>query len=146
MKKLILLALLIVGTTITAQEKNKKEHQKDETEQFTPEQKNQLKVKKLTLELDLNETQQKEISTLLSEKEAKREAKKAAKEQNTKPTRDERFAMAMEKLDEQIAAKKQMEKILNPKQLEKWESIIDSVKTHREKHRENQSKKEKKKE
>ncbi|WP_269226370.1 hypothetical protein [Flavobacterium eburneipallidum] len=127
MKKLIVLALLLVGTSIIAQPKNKKHHPKNEMEQFTPEQRSELMVKKMTLELDLNASQQKEISTLLSEKSAKREAHKAEmkarKEKGTKPTSDEKFAMKSKMLDEQIATKKRMQKILNEKQFEKWTAL-----------------------
>ena len=134
MKKLFVLALLIVGTTIIAQERNRK-HQGNAMEQFTPEQKSQLMLKKMTLELDLNDAQQKEMSGFISDNVAKKEAHKAEmkamKEKGVKPTNDERFAMHMKMLDEQIAAKKSMQKILNAKQFEKWTSL-------KEEHKENQ--------
>jgi len=126
MKKLIVIALLMAGTTIFAQERNRK-HQGNEMEQFTPEQQSQLMLKKMTLDLDLNESQQKEMSAIISEKMAKKEAMKAEmkakKEKGVKPTNDERFAMHMKMLDEQIATKKRVEKILNAKQFEKWSSL-----------------------
>lgn len=134
MKKLIVLALLIVGTTIVAQERNRK-HQGNAMEQFTPEQQSQLMLKKMTLELDLNETQQKEITAFISDKMAKKEAHKAEmkamKEKGVKPTNDERFAKQMKMLDEQIATKKRMEKILNAKQFEKWASLKEEHKGNR---------------
>ncbi|HEY6143434.1 MAG TPA: hypothetical protein VIV55_08490 [Flavobacterium sp.] len=139
MKKLIVLALLMVGTTIIAQEKTRKQHHRNETEQFTPEQRSQLMVKKMTLELDLNESQQKEIATLLSEKMAKKEAHKTEmkgmKEKGIKPTSDERFAMKSKKLDEQIATKKRMEKILNTKQFEKWIALKEEHQRNRRENR-----------
>ena len=126
MKKLFIIALLMVGTIIIAQERNRK-HQGNEMEQFTPEQKSQLMLKKMTLELDLNDSQQKEMSAIISDNVAKKEAHKAEmkamKEKGVKPTNDERFAMHMKMLDEQIATKKRMEKILNAKQFEKWTSL-----------------------
>jgi protein CpxP len=133
MKRLFVLALLIVGTTIIAQERNRK-HQGNEMEQFTPQQKSQLMLKKMTLELDLNDSQQKEMSAIISDNVAKKEAHKgemkAMKEKGVKPTNDERFAMHMKMLDEQIAAKKSMQKILNAKQFDKWTSL-------KEEHQEN---------
>lgn len=136
MKKLIVLALLIVGTTILAQEKGRKQHG-DKMEQFTPEQQSQLMLKKMTLDLDLNETQQKEMTIFISDKMAKKEIHKAEmkvlKEKGVKPTNDERFAMQMKMLDEQIASKKRMEKILNAKQFEKWTSLKEE---RRENHQE----------
>ena len=134
MKKLFVLALLIVGSTIHAQERSRK-HQRNEMEQFTPEQKSQLMLKKMTLELDLNEGQQKEMGAIISDNIAKREAHKAEmkanREKGIRPTKDERFAMQMKMLDEDIATKKRMEKILNPKQFEKWTSMKENNKEHR---------------
>jgi protein CpxP len=134
-KKLFVLALLIVGTTIIAQERNRK-HQENKMEQFTPEQQNQLMLKKMTLELDLTEAQQKEMTVFISEKMAKKEAHKAEmktmKEKGVKPTNDERFAMQMKMLDEQIASKKRMEKILNAKQFEKWTFLKEAHKGNRQ--------------
>lgn len=135
MKKLIVLALLIVGTTIVAQERNKRP-QRMGMEQFTPEQKSQLMLKKMTLELDLNDSQQKEMSAIISEKIAKKEAHraemKAMKEKGVRPTNDERFAKQIKMLDEQIATKKRMEKILNAKQFEKWTSLKEEHKENRQ--------------
>ena len=135
MKKSFVIALLLVGTTIIAQERNRNQ-QGNKMEQFTPEQQSQLMLKKMTLDLDLNDSQQKEMSAIISEKIAKKEAMKAEmkamKEKGVKPTNDERFAMHMKMLDEQIAAKKRMEKILNAKQFDKWTSL-------KEEHQENRN-------
>nr|WP_315147895.1 hypothetical protein [uncultured Flavobacterium sp.] len=134
MKKLFVIALLMVGTTIFAQERNRK-HQGNEMEQFTPVQQSQLMLKKMTLELDLNDSQQKEMSAIISDNVAKKEAMKAEmkakKEKGVKPTNDERFAMHMKMLDEQIATKKRVEKILNAKQFEKWSTLKENHKGNR---------------
>ena len=126
MKKLLVLALLIVGITTIAQERKNK-NQGDQMEQFTPEQHTQLMLKKMTLEVDLTEAQQKNISEFISNQVAKKEAHKAEmkanREKAVKPTKEERFTMQMQMLDEQIASKKRMEKILNAKQFEKWTSL-----------------------
>ena len=116
----------MAGMTIMAQPRDNK-HQGNGMDQFTPEQRSGLQVKKLTLELDLTESQQKEIKAFIADKntkmEAHRTAMKAMKEKGTKPTSDERFAMKSKMLDEQIAAKKRMQKILNEKQFEKWTAL-----------------------
>lgn len=119
MKKLIL-AIALVATTLTfAQER------KARGEKLTPEQQTELQVKRMTLELDLDEKQQKEIKTILVEQSKKRETKvaamKAKKEKGEKPTADERFAMKNEMLDNQIAMKAKMKRILKPEQFTKWE-------------------------
>ncbi|MBP6550299.1 MAG: hypothetical protein KA228_04340 [Flavobacterium sp.] len=120
------MTFLMAGMTIMAQPRDNK-HQGNGMDQFTPEQRSELQVKKLTLELDLTESQQKEIKAFIADKntkmEAHRTAMKAMKEKGTKPTSDERFAMKSKMLDEQIAAKKRMQKILNEKQFEKWTAL-----------------------
>ena len=126
MKKLILMTFLMAGMTIIAQPRNNK-HQGNGMEQFTPEQRTELQVKKLTLELDLNESQQKDMKAFIADKntkmEAHRTAMKAMKDKEVKPTSDELFAMKSKMLDEQIASKKRMQKILNEKQFEKWTAL-----------------------
>ena len=134
MKKLMVLALVMVGMTIFAQERNRKQ-QGNQMEQFTPEQRSQLQIKQMTLNLDLNDAQQKEMKVVIADmnikREAQRTAMKAMKEKAVKPTTDERFAMKMKMLDEQIAMKKRMEKILNPKQFEKWTALREEHKGDR---------------
>lgn len=123
MKKIILLALLIVGTTIVAQERNRKA-QGMKMEQFTAEQKSQLMLKKMTLLLDLSDAQQKDMSVLISNDIAQKEANlaemKAMREKRVRPSKDDRFTMQIKMLDKKIAAKKNMKKILDAKQYEKW--------------------------
>lgn len=127
MKKIIVVALLIVGMTGFAQERRQMRSDKTEMEQLTPEQRNQLHLKKLTLDLDLNATQQKEMSKIIAEQSAKREAamaeRKASKDANKKIKADERFARKNKMLDEKIAMKERMKKILNPEQMKKWEEM-----------------------
>ena len=128
MKKLIIAALLVVGMSAFAQDKKEmeKRHHRDEMGKFTPEQRNQLMLKKMTLELDLNASQQKEMGKVIAEKSAKMEARmkemKANKDSSTKPTSDEMFARKNRMLDEQIAMKERMKKILTPEQFKKWEN------------------------
>ena len=135
----------MAGMTIMAQPRNNN-HQRNGMEQFTPEQRSELQVKKLTLELDLNESQQKEMKAFIVDKntkmEAHRTAMKAMKEKGTKPTSDERFAMKSKMLDEQIATKKRMQKILNEKQFEKWTVLKEEHQRDRQgKHPKNQQRK-----
>jgi protein CpxP len=126
MKKLMLLAFLMVGMTVLAQQRCGR-YQGNGMEQFTPEQRSQLQLKQMTLNLDLNEAQQKEISVIIADKntkiEAHRKAMKAMWEKEGTPTNDERFAMRSKMIDEQMAIKKRMEKLLNPKQFEKWNDL-----------------------
>lgn len=129
MKKLIIAALLVVGITAFAQ--NRKEMgnrpDKSEMEKFSPEQRTQLMVKKLTLELDLNAKQQEQVKQIIAEQGLKREAMRAErmakKEDKKRPTADEQFTMKNKMLDEQIAMKNKMKTILSPEQFEKWNSL-----------------------
>jgi selenocysteine-specific translation elongation factor len=128
MKKLIVTAVLLVGLSTFAQEPATNPR-REKLEQMTPQQKNELRLKKLTLDLGLNASQQKEMGKIIAEMEAKREAFKAErlakKEAGTKPTKDERFAMKTKLLDEQIATKERVKKILDANQFEKWEKMQD---------------------
>lgn len=126
MKKVIVAALLVVGMTSFAQERNKTERRQhgNEMEKFTPEQRNELMLKKMTLELDLSAEQQAQMKSVIAAKTAKREAMmEARKETAEKPTADQRFAIKSKILDEQIATKAKMKSILSPEQYEKWDAL-----------------------
>jgi len=130
MKKLIAVALLFVGMTGFAQEKISKEDRKGQRAEMTklsPEQRNQLRLKELTLELDLTASQQKEMAKIIAEQDVKRDAMKAEmkakKEAGKKPTTDEIFVMKNKMLDEKIAMKEKVKKVLTPEQVEKWEKM-----------------------
>ena len=126
MKKLIIAAILMTGLASVAQEQ-KQPVKRDKTEQLTPEQRNELRLKKMTLELGLNQSQQKEMAAIISEQSAKREAARAehqkAIESGKKPTKDERFALRSKMLDEQMSMKERVRKILTPEQFTKWENM-----------------------
>jgi Spy/CpxP family protein refolding chaperone len=134
MKNLILAVTLLVTTLSFAQERRMKQD-------LTPEQKTEIRVKQMTLDLDLNESQQKEIKNLMlnkaKEREAKREAFLAKKATGEKPSKEERYNTRITRLDNQIEWRNELEKILNEKQMEKWEKINaerkDKIQTHRRK-------------
>lgn len=101
--------------------------EKEKMERFTPEQQNELMLKKMTLELDLSSKQQSEMKSMIAERTAKRQAMmKSHKENMTKPTKEERFAMKSKMLDEQIATKAKMKSMLSPEQFVKWEKMKDN--------------------
>ena len=125
MKKLIVIALLSLSISGVAQEK--KNRINEDRPQLTAEQQNELQVKKLTLELDLSAQQQKEIANIVAKKQLKREAMrtelKSKKAEDKKLTSDEKFVLKRNMLDEQIAHKNEMKKVLTPEQYEKWEKM-----------------------
>jgi len=153
MKKLIIAALLVVGLTAFAQ--NRKEMgdrpEKSKMEKFSPEQRTQLMVKKLTLDLDLNAKQQEEVKQIIAEQGERREAMRAErmakKGDEKRPTADEQFAMKNKMLDDQIAMKNKMKTILSPEQFEKWNSLKEKHEgkfqdKHRDRNHENCDKRE----
>ena len=127
MKKLFIVALVVVGMTSFAQER-KARPERAKMEQMTPEQRNQLHLKKMTLELDLNASQQKEMSKIVAEQSTKREARMAERKANKDSakkqlTADERFAKKSQMLDDQIVMKDKMKKILSADQYKKWDEL-----------------------
>lgn len=123
MKKVasILIAVFVFTFTMEAQkmDRNKKP-------QLTVDQQANLAVKKMTLSLDLSDKQQNQILPLIKQQAANRMAAKekrnALKENNTKPTADEMYAMKSKQLDTRIAFKRDMKKILSKEQFEKFEA------------------------
>ena len=142
MKTLFAIALLLFGLTNYAQEK-KSENKKNKTEQMSPEQKNELQLKKMTLNLNLNETQQKEMSVVVNEMSEKRESQKnawkAMKEKGEKPTAEQKYEMQDKMLDEKIAMKTRVQKILTPSQFEKWEQMKQKNYNHTKQKKEQKS-------
>ena len=130
MKKVVtILALAFVFTTTTqAQKKDRKE----EHEPMKVEQRTNLIVKKMTLRLDLDESQQRKIRPLIAEKVAKRKAMHAErkamkknKKERKKMSADERYKKQNARLDDLIAFKSNMKNILTEKQYEKFEKKLE---------------------
>lgn len=122
MKKVFLLAFLVVGMTTFAQGKLGKS---GDGEKLTPEQRAEKQVEKMTKELSLNEAQAKQINALIvkgvSERDAKREEFKEKRASGIKPTPEERDAMKAEMIKKQEEMKSEMKKILTADQYAKWE-------------------------
>jgi Spy/CpxP family protein refolding chaperone len=120
MKKLIVAALLVVGLTTYAQEK---EGRRAGREKLTSEQKVDLQVKKMTKDLDLNEKQTKDVRALVTKQVEKREAIK--------------IQMQAEK----EAVSVEMKKILTAEQYAKWEkNREEKIENFKEKMRERKEK------
>jgi lipopolysaccharide export LptBFGC system permease protein LptF len=123
MKKIITIILLVFAFTLTAQAQKGK--RKMRAEKLSTEQQTILAVKKMTLSLDLTASQQNELKPLVAKKISDRKAHykkmKATQKVRKKLSADERFAKVNERLDNQIAMKRKMKKILNKEQFEKFE-------------------------
>lgn len=141
----MMIAIAFLTLNATAQDtKNKNHSLKD----LSAEEVATLRTKKMTLHLDLTESQQTKVKALVLEeakqKESLRAERKAKKDDENakKPTKEERYAMANTRLDEQIEMKRQMKSILNTEQYEKWEtSLSKKMKGQRKKGDQKQFKK-----
>lgn len=111
MKKLITLTLFIFSVITIAQDNEKKN--------FSPEQKATLITKRMTLHLDLTDKQEKEVYKLYFNKIKNKTLAKSEKERVL--STEERFQKKLNRLDQQIAFKKEMKNILSEVQYEKFE-------------------------
>lgn len=131
MKKLILIAIAFIGLQATAQQQKRQGPNKGERSEkmmkLSAEETATLQTKKMTLALDLNESQQKDIYKINLENAEARKAhmaeRKAKKEAGTaeKPSKEERLKMMNAMLDHKIEMKAKMKKVLNEEQYSKWE-------------------------
>ncbi|WP_430411850.1 hypothetical protein [Kordia sp.] len=138
MKNIVYALALIFTLNVAAQEgtdktdrqerrEMRKEKGKKHMKDLTPEQMAELKTKQLTLALDLSENQQQRVLALNTAtakvRKQKMEARKADKDKKEKPTSEEKYAMANERLDAKIAYKQSMKQILSGDQYERWEKM-----------------------
>ena len=119
-----LLALFICfSLTINAQKKQFFKNKK----RLTTEQLTTLKVKKMTLELELSEIQQNKltpvIKELISEHSAQLDKKRELKNEVKKINPNERYQMANKILDRKIMFQKEMRTILNEEQFKKFKTL-----------------------
>ena len=124
MKKVLILAIALISIGTMAQEKGKSERAALSAEQMAT-----METKRMTLALDLSKDQQTQVQAIQLEKaemrKSKMEERKAGRKTKAeeKPTADERYAMQTERLDQQIAFKAEMKKILSVEQYERWEKM-----------------------
>lgn len=136
MKRLAIIAVALFALQMTAQEQKRGQ----KIMNLSAEEIATLQTKRMTLHLDLSESQQAKIYKLNLENATKRkammEARKAKKESGNakKPSKEERLAMINTKLDHQIAMKAKMKDILNDEQYAKWEKS-QARRTHKAKNR-----------
>ena len=128
MKKVILLAVLMLGFTAMAQKGERGNRgNRGDYKNMSAEQMATLQTKQMTLDLNLTATQQSKIQALnldiATKRKAKMEERKALKEAAERPARtsDEKYAMKAERLNAAIAHKAELKKILSTEQFEQWE-------------------------
>ena len=118
MKKLIAFALLVSSLSTFAQVEKKEKRDKEPMEKMSPEKRGERDVKKMTKDLGLNDSQQKEMKALFSEMNSKGES-------DNRPSKEDRKAM-----------KDKISKILTPEQNAKWEKIQEEKKEKMKERRE----------
>ena len=125
MKTLFIILTFGLSFTMTAQlpQHDKKPEQRAERmKHLSPEQQATLITKKMTLDLDLNDSQQDQIYELIHEK-TKKHLEREANKPKERPSEDELYQIKLEQIDEQIAMKKAMKSILDDKQYEIWNNM-----------------------
>ena len=105
---------------VNAQNKNaeRKENRKEMKANLTPEQRADLKTKKMTLALDLTASQQQKVKQLI----LKAENERPDRPENWKEMTDtQKYEAKSAMIDRRIAMKKEMKQILTEEQMTKWE-------------------------
>ncbi|MCO4822194.1 MAG: hypothetical protein KC469_09010 [Flavobacteriaceae bacterium] len=125
MKNLILIATLVFSISILAQHKE----QRSKSNDFSPEEMATLQSKRMTLNLDLTESQQNEVHQVFLKKLNDRQVKRDAKNNSTsKPTKADKFKRMNASLDQKIETKAELKSILNEAQYKKWEKSLKQKK------------------
>lgn len=130
MKTLLTLSTLLFSFTLIAQphssEKDHPRHEKMHAD-LTPEQITELRMKELTLFLDLSESQKQKISKLELEVAKDRKAMNEKRIAQEKLTETNMFKHRSEQLDKQIAYKNSIRSILSETQFDKWEKSQENA-------------------
>ena len=123
MKNIASILVFIFVFTFTIQAQKKRGYK----QQPTINQQTSLKVKQMTLALDLSDKQQQQVTPLLRAaiafRQAAMEKRKEARKQKKRPTSDEVYAIKMQLLDNKISLKRSMQEILNTTQFETFKKM-----------------------
>lgn len=120
MKKILIIVMALATFVVNAQNKNseRKENHKESMANLTPEQRADLKTKKMTLALDLTASQQQKVKQLI----LKAENERPERPENWKEMTDtQKYEAKSAMLDRRIAMKKELKEILTEEQMTKWE-------------------------
>lgn len=112
------MALFALGVYAQENQQKRKRHT------FTAEQIAELETKKMALDLELTDNQQKQIYEInkrkATERKQKMEELKALKTEKSQLSNDQVFEMKKVRLDKQLAHQTEMKKVLNDRQFESW--------------------------
>ncbi len=138
MKNLMMIAIVLVSLCTTAQtQKRDRGDRMEMRKDISPEEKAQLQSKKMTLKLDLTNQQQAEVEQIILQDAKIRQTKKEefktlkANKDGGKMSKEDRLAMANNRLDAQIEMKKKMKAILSADQYSKFESLQNKTRHRR---------------
>lgn len=123
MRTILSVLVILISFSAAGQpphEGTKREKRMEKMKNMTPEQQATLWSKKMTLELDLNESQQEQVYALILNKVNKQKERRANRPKE-RPGDAKLYQMKVEQLDEKIAMKKAMKSILTSEQFEIWE-------------------------
>lgn len=125
MKNIASILLLVLIFNFTAQAQKKRGYK----QQLTINQQTSLKVKQMTLSLDLSDKQQQQVTPILRAAIAFRQAamEKRKKEKKKRLTSDEVYVIKSQLLDNQIALKRGMKNILNATQFEAFKKMYKQI-------------------
>lgn len=125
MKNIASILLLVLIFTFTIQAQKKKGYKP----QLTINQQTSLKVKQMTLSLDLSDKQQQQVTPLLRAAIAFRQAamEKRKKEKKKRLTSDEVYVIKSQLLDNQIALRRGMKDILNATQFKAFKKMYKQI-------------------
>lgn len=126
MKYVLLIAIALGTLTANAQrdqarERGPRHEMRGERPDFSPEQIAELRTKRLTLDLDLNVSQQNKIKALQLELAKEGKVKRENRKERKDLSADDLYELQNNRLENQIAHKKEMKAILNSEQFAKWE-------------------------
>lgn len=125
MKKLVVALLMVVSMTAYAQQRPNRNTadrpNKERMADLSPQQRAELRTKRMTLHLNLTESQQKKVQKLNETMETNREKTRLDPEARKSMTQEERYAHKNARLDEEIAFKRQLKEILTEDQFATFE-------------------------
>lgn len=124
MKNVILIATLLLTALSYGQ---RGENMKKGKEKLTPQQEASIKSKKMALELDLTDQQQDKVYNILLN-QANNKPAKISKEERKNLSQEERVALTEQRLEKQIAMKREFQKVLSEEQYEKFEKMMNKRK------------------
>ncbi|MEM1002047.1 MAG: hypothetical protein AAGH46_05315 [Bacteroidota bacterium] len=142
MKKSVLIAfaLLLTLNTVSFAQKQWSDQTINEIKKqrgdASPAERAAMQTKEITLALDLNEAQQKDVEAVLADYHSEIEANRNSIKKSFNEMSDEdKRAMKSAHLDAQIAMKKEMKKILNKEQYQQFSAKMLSQQQKMKKHR-----------